>query len=178
MILLDFENSQKYKGMSLSEIDLDGEDVLCVPRKITMSVISVELPDNAKKLYQEEKENLFNNIGNKSPDTIPRNLHIWTGRFKKDYINDSDFYVARNSRFKRNNVTTFKNAEKGKHYILIDIPHRRLDFNDFLRMTEETEIVYISTGFGIDKAYIDEFNEWKGRVEELYVKTGVYSENS
>lgn len=54
------------------------------------------------------------------------------------------------------------------------MPHRRLDFNDFLRQTEQTELAYISTGFGVDKAYIAEFNEWEGKVEEFYAKTGIY----
>lgn len=174
MILLDFSNSQKYKGLSLSEIDLDTEDVLCVPRKINLSTIDVELPPNTLDEYEQEKEKFFDNIGNKSPDTIPRQLHIWTGQFKKSYINATKQYVARNGRFKSKNVTTFKDAEKRKEYILLDMPHRRLDFNDFLRQTEQTELAYISTGFGVDKAYIAEFNEWEGKVEEFYAKTGIY----
>lgn len=174
MILLDFSNSQKYKGLSLSEVDLDAEDVLCVPRKISLSTIDVELPPNAQEEYEQEKEKLFDNIGNKNPDTIPRQLHIWTGQFKKSYILATKQYVARNSRFKSKNVTTFKDAEKRKKYILLDIPHRRLDFNDFLRQTEQTELAYISTGFGVDKAYIAEFNEWERKVERFYAKTGIY----
>lgn len=174
MILLDFSNSQKYKGLSLSEVDLDAEDVLCVPRKISLSTIDVELPPNAQEEYEQEKEKLFDNIGNKNPDTIPRQLHIWTGQFKKSYILATKQYVARNSRFKSKNITTFKDTEKRKKYILLDMPHRRLDFNDFLRQTEQTELAYISTGFGVDKAYIAEFNEWEGKVEEFYAKTGIY----
>ena len=174
MILLDYHNSQKHKGLSISEIDLDAEDVMCVPRKFKMNVIQAELPVGVQELYQVEKENLFNNLGNKSPDTIPRQLHIWTGKYKKDLIVSGKIYVARNARFKKPNVVTYKAVEIGQKYILLDIPHRRLDFNDFLRKTEQEEFDYISTGLSIDDVYISEFNEWERRLEDFYAKTGVY----
>lgn len=174
MILLDFENSQKYKGLSLNDIDLDAEDIMCVPRKYKMNVIKVELPNNVDELYEKEKERLFSEIGNKDPNTIPRHLHIWTGKWKKAYLTDDRLFIARNARFKKKNIVTYKNAKQGEKYILIDIPHRRLDFNDFLRKTHQNEFDYISTGLSIDKVYIDEFNKWEECLEGFYVKTGIY----
>ena len=174
MILLDFENSQKYKGFSIDDIDLDSEDVLCVHRTFQMNIINISLSDNIFDLYEAEKNKLFDSLGNKSPDTVPRQLHLWTGKYKKDLIKSNLLYVARNSRFKKPNITTYKNVEKGRQYILLDIPHRRLDFNDFLRKTEQETFEYISTGLSIDKVYINEFNEWKERLEKFYAKTGIY----
>ena len=174
MILLDYHNSQKYKGLSIYEIDLDAEDILCVQRKFKMEIIQAKLPNGVQELYQAEKENLFDNLGNKSPETIPRQLHLWTGTYKKDLIVPDRLYVARNARFKKPNVVTYKDVQKGKEYILLDIPHRRFDFNDFLRKTEQEEFYYISTGLSIDDIYISEFNEWEKRIEEFYAKTGIY----
>lgn len=174
MILLDFATSQKYKGQSIKEIDLGEEDVMCVPRRYSLTPITVTLPEDGTKLYEEEKEKLFKNLGNRHPDIIPRHLHVWTGKFKEPFIEKDKLYVARNSRFKTQNVVVYKNLEKGKQYILLDIQHRRLDFNDFLRKTEQSELKYLSTGLSIDQVYIESFNKWKRAVESFYAKTGIY----
>lgn len=174
MILLDFENSQKYKGLSINEIDLDAEDVMCVPRKYKLNVINIDLPSDAEKLYIDEKNKLFEEIGNKDPNTIPRHLHIWTGKYKKPYLSSDKLFIARNKRFNKDNVTTYKDAKLGDKYILVDIPHRRLDFNDFLRRCQQKEFDYLSTGLSIDNIYISDFNQWEQRLEGFYAKTGIY----
>lgn len=178
MILLDFATSQRYKGQSLGDIDLGEFDIRCVRRAYNLTPISIPLPDGGLELYEHERDRLFEDLGNKHPDTIPRNLHIWTGRFKKPFINPEAEYVARNARFKRKNITVYKNVESGRNYTLIDIPHRRIDFNDFLRRSGQTELKYLSTGLSVDMVYIKSFEEWKRRLEAIYAKTGVYSENS
>ncbi len=46
--------------------------------------------------------------------------------------------------------------------------------NDFLRVTKQTELTYVSTGLSIDDVYINAFNEWLGRLEEFYAEAGIY----
>lgn len=178
MILLDFSDSQRHKGIGFSEIDLGAIDVRCVRRHFTMTVENIEpLPLDAQTAYEEQKEKLFADLGNKDPDTIPRNLHIWTGRYKRNSIAPDQQYIARNDRYKLPNVVTYKNAQPRVKYKLIDMPHRRLDFNDFLRRTGQTDLVYLSTGFKIDEVYINSFQEWANRLERFYAKTGIYKQD-
>ena len=174
MILLDFANSQKYKGLSLKDINLSLEDIECVRKNFILNTLNIEVNDKIENEYKKEVEKLLNNLGNKSPDTVPRHIHIWTGKFKKSLISGDNVYVARNSRFKLNNVVTYKDVEENVDYIMVDIQHRRLDFNDFLRKTKQENLKYISTNLKIDTVYIDSFKEWNERLKKFYDKTSIY----
>lgn len=174
MILIDFSNSQQHKGFGLKDIDLGEYDIQCVRKNIRLSVKNISLPDGASEEYEAEKERLFDELGNKDPDTVPRNLHVWTGKFKKPFLEDGESYIARNKRFNKKNVLAYKSAEVGKSYILVDIPCRRLEFNDFLRTTGQEKLQYLSTGFGVDKVYIKELEDWIKEVENIYAETGIY----
>ena len=175
MILIDFSNSQQHKGFGLSSINLKEYDIQCIRKNIRLSVTDILLPQGAENEYKAEKERLFNELGNKDPDTIPRNLHVWTGKFKKAFLENSKTYIARNKRFNKTNVEVYKNAVPGKNYTIVDMPCRRLEFNDFLRATGQEELRYLSAGLGVDKVYIAELEEWIKEVEYIYAKTGVYT---
>lgn len=174
MILIDFINSQQHKGFGINNVDISKYDIKCIRKDIELSIVDIPLPESALDEYNEEKERLFDKLGNKSPDTIPRNLHIWTGKFKKPFLNDSEVYIARNKRFKQKNIFVYKEAVPGLKYIIIDIPFRRLEFNDFLRTTGQEDLQYLSTGFGVDKVYIKDLKDWIKEVENIYAETGVY----
>lgn len=174
MILIDFDNSQKHKGSGFGDISLGEHDIQCVRKKYSLRVTEVPLPEGAAGAYEDEKERLFENIGNKNPDTIPRNLHLWTGRYKTGFLESTELYVARNQRLKRPNVTVFQGAEEGKRYTMVDMPVRRIAMNDFLRVTGQEELRYLSTGLSVDKVYIDELNAWIREVESIYAETGLY----
>lgn len=175
MILIDFINSQQHKGFGINNVDISKYDIKCIRKDIELSIVDIPLPESALDEYNEEKERLFDKLGNKSPDTIPRNLHIWTGKFKKHFLNNEEEYVARNKRFNKKNVITYKSAEVDKNYILVDMPCRRMEFNDFLQKTRQENLQYISTGFGVDKVYIKELEDWIEEVENIYAETGIYT---
>ena len=172
MILIDFINSQAQKGFGMADIDLGEYDIQCIRRNYSIDTISIPLPNGAAKEYEAEKERLFDGLGNKDPDTIPRQLHIWTGKFKKPFLDDGERYIARNKRIK--GIEVFKNAIPGQDYILIDIPFRRLDFNDFLRASQQENIRYLSTMFPVDNVYINAFEDWAKEVKSVYAETGIY----
>ena len=172
LILLDFSNSQQRKGVGISDIDLGEYDIQCIRKNYSIDTIPVPIPDGATEEYEAEKEKLFDELGNKDPDTIPRQLHIWTGKFKRPFLEYGKIYIARNKRFK--GVEVFKNAMPKQDYILIDIPFRRLDFNDFLQASQQEHIRYLSTGFGVDNVYIKAFEDWVKEVKSIYAETGVY----
>lgn len=174
MILIDFDNSQKNKGLGLNDIDLNKYDIRCLNKKYNLNIIKVPLPQKADKAYEIEKKRLFEQIGNKDPDTIPRNLHLWTGLYKSVFLQDEEAYVARNKRFKKPNIVTYKKVEAEKKYIIIDMPIKRLEMNDFLNITKQENLFYLSTGFSVDNVYIQAFNDWVEEVKSIYAETGVY----
>ena len=174
MILLDFDTKSKYKGFGFDNSFLQEEDIQCQNQHLSLRVQTVKLPDGATTEYEKEKNRLFDGIGNHDPDIIPRKLHVFTGKWKRSDIRPEFHYVARNVRYKLPNVTTYPHAVARQNYILLDWQHRRLQMNDFLRVTRQTELTYISTGLSIDDVYINAFNEWLSRLEEFYAEAGIY----
>lgn len=177
MILLDFDTKSKHKGFGFQSAFLEEGDILCQPHRYRLNVQTVPLPDDAQEEYERKKEELFDNLGNKDPDTVPRQLHVFCGRWKRPMIEPEREYVARNARFSRPNVTTFPKAEPGHRYIMLDFPHRRMDMNDFLRRTGMTSLYFLSTGLSVDQFYIGSFEEWRQQLEDFYAQAGIYAGN-
>ena len=141
--------------------------------KFILQIIDIPLTDINIKKYETKKQQLFDNLGNADPDTIPRQLHIFAGNFKKSFIDSDKQYVARNERFKFANIITYKENNSG-NYIIIDFPHRRINFNDFLKKSGMTDIRFINSGLKIDLYYIDEFKDWIERLGEFYAQANIY----
>lgn len=178
MSLLDFDTNSMYKGSGFSDWMLTEHDTLCQNQHLKFQEIRTEIDKNTLEKYKRKKEALFDNIGNKDPDTIPRDLHIFAGNLKKHLIDENWNCVARNARFKRNNVCTYRDGEKRDRYYIIDFPIRQIELNDFIKKTEVTELIFINSTLKVDEYYKNEFQKWLLRLEEFYAKAGVYTENS
>ncbi len=174
IILLDFENKGKYKGKSFDYIYLQQEDIKIRPRKVKLVPVNVEITKKDTERYEKKKEQLFDNLGDKDPDTIPRNLQILAGDIKRKAINDTGLYVARNQRFKLENVKSYQDITAQGSYTIIDTHYRRLNMNDFLKITGMNRIEYLCTTLSIDTVIINEFVEWKARLDAIYAQASVY----
>lgn len=174
MILLDFENKGKYKGKSFDYIYLQKEDIKIRPRKIKLVPINVEITEKDAERYEKKKEKLFDNLGDKDPDTIPRNLQLFAGNLKKKAIEPDKLYVARNKRFNFENVKSYNDITDRGDYIVIDTHYRRLNMNDFLKTTGMTRIRYLNTMLSIDDYIVTEFTKWKARLDAIYAKASLY----
>lgn len=174
MALLDFDTKSKHKGMGFDPSFLESYNVLCAPHRYTFTVRQVDLPEVAQEEYQKKRDDLFDQLGNKSPDTVPRNLHLWVGKYKRNEIRPENQYVARNSRFGLPNVVPYEKVARGAEYILIDLPYKQLAMNDFLRSTGQTQLTFLSTGLSVDRFYESELQRWIERLEEFYASAGLY----
>jgi len=174
MILLDFENKGKYKGKSFDYVYLQNEDIKIKPFRIKLDTINVEITDKDRERYEKKKEQLFDNLGEKDPDTVPRTLQLLVGDMKRKAIKPDKMYVARNKRFKLGNVKTYDEITKQGDYIVIDTHYRRLNFNDFLKTTKINRVKYLSTILPIDNVIITEFSKWKARLDSIYAQANLY----
>ena len=174
MILLNFEDKDRFHEKGFDYAYLHTEDVKIYPRRIKMSSINIETSENELKEYKREKEKLFTNLGNKHPDTIPRNLQLFAGNCKKKAIEDGKFYVARNKRFALDNVVPYKDVSKRKDYVVVDFHHKRVNFNDFLKFTGITKIEYLRTSLPVDTVLANDFVKWKARVDAFYAQANIY----
>lgn len=179
MILLNYENKDKYKGKSFNSSYLLEEDIQMKPYCPKLEVVEVDVTDEEIAKYEKEKHKVFHEIESslKDPDIIPRRLQIVAGDFKKKAIAPDKRYVARNKRFNLENVYTYDDiwqTEQNGDYIVIDMHYNRLNFNDFLKVTNMDKICYLSTPLSIDKVIIDEFMEWKGVLNTIYAQASIY----
>lgn len=174
MILLDFQDKGKYKGKSFDYVFLQNEDVKIKPFKIKLETINVPITDKDRERYEKKKGFLFDSLGEKDPDTIPRNLQLLAGGMKKKVIVSDQLYIARNKRFKLENVLTYNDITGKGDYIIIDTHFRRLDFNDFLKTTGMNKVKYLCTTLPIDNVIATEFMKWKAGLDAIYAQTSVY----
>lgn len=177
MILLDFQNKGKYKGKSFDYEFIYKEDFKVKPIKIDFQVDLRPVNELQKQLYEREKEKEFKNLGNSDPDILPRRLHLFVGKFKQQYLEKDKLYVARNKRFKQDNVITYKEVltnRENRNRIIIDFPYRQIDFNDFLKVTGIEKVKFISTGLPVDNYYENKFKDWLSRLEEFYANASLY----
>lgn len=175
MILLDFLNKGKYKGKGFNLDLLKDEDIMIKKRTFSMDIEEIPITQKEKESYERKKETLFDTLGSKDPDTIPRTLQIFVGSFKKKHVRSENQYIARNARFNLSNVKTYKTFDNTiSNQILIDFPHRRIDLNDYLKQSKGDIIRFISTTLPIDMYYITELEIWIKRVEEFYANAKIY----
>jgi hypothetical protein len=174
MILFDFENKGKYKGKSFDYVFLQQEDIKIKPHRVKMDIVPVEISESDKAKYETKKEALFAGLGDKDPDIIPRTLQLVAGDLKRQAIKPDMQYVARNKRFKLDNVFSYDDISGRGNYIVIDTHYRRLNMNDFIKTTGMTTIKYLCTTLSIDNVIIKEFAEWKARLDAIYAQASIY----
>ena len=175
MILVDLAYPNKYKSQHFEPSFLTMDGVEIKAHDISMNIITCTVSDEIKQRYEEEKEMLFDNIGMKDPDTIPRTLHIWCGtNVKKAFLSDTGVcsgaaYIARNGRFKKKNVYQYgKEMPARKNYQIVDFPVRHLQFNDFLKKTGAEELTFMHSGLSADNIYANDYTEWLMTLKEVF----------
>lgn len=174
MILLDMENKGKYKGKGFNYGFLAKEDILMRPHRVKLDMVNVGIGEKDHARYEAKKEQLFASLGNADPDNIPRALQLIAGNMKRPAIEPEKKYVARNKRFNLANVLTYKDITGPGDYSNIDTPHRRLEFNDFLKVTGTKRLKYLCTPLSIDTVITTEFIKWKARLDAIYAKASIY----
>ncbi len=174
MILLDFENKGRYKGHGFVFDHFEGVDIKVKHNPIELIPTSVPVNEIQEAEYEEEKERLFDELGNKHPDTIPRNLHVYVGQWKKPHIQWDEKYLARNTRFKLDNIKTYRELPTDER-ILVDFPVRRLELNDYLKRSGAKRIKFLTTGLSVDEYYENSLKSWLDRVGEFIAEASLHT---
>ena len=172
-ILMKFEKASKHVDKFDYDI-LQTEDVMIKPTRMKLRVANVATTKKQKERYNKTRDKLFDNIGNKDPDTIPRKLQLLAGDYKKQLIEDDKIYIARNQRFGLDNVYTYNNYVRDKDYIVIDTHYNRVRFIDFLLDNKITTVKYLATDLSIDTVIMNDFVQWKARLDAFYAKANLY----
>lgn len=156
---------------------LQTQDIIVKPIRVKMQVIEHKTTEKEKEKYEAKKIKIAEKIEDsvsKDPDNLPRKLQIEAGNFKKKLINSDKFYLARNQRFKLDNVDSIKSFDAKKNYIFIDLPTTRKELIDYMMSSKKYTIRYISTDLSIDTFLVTDFAKWKARLDAFYGKANIY----
>lgn len=180
MILFDFDTKSRWKRRAFSKrLIEENAQVSGHALGIGFSRVNVAISEKTRERYTTKREKMFNELGARDPHIIPRNLYLIGGKDKKAHIaqhsrqlslfsdnghSQDCLYVARNKRLK---TFTYRNIEpSGKPITLIELPHRFIDYGDFIQRTGQSESAVLVADLKVDEWYYQRYTEWAGRVNE------------
>ncbi|MCO5190353.1 MAG: hypothetical protein M9918_19455 [Anaerolineae bacterium] len=184
MILFDFATRSRWKREKFNPDLFDEVDICVRPIPISFNAIPVPTSKRTKKRYQTQRDKLLREVSNstRDPHIIPRQLHLIGGADKFAHIKageqpqlalfsdsaETRRYVARNKRLKHPAITTFRDIKGTGQYTLVDMPHRFIDFTDFLGTTRQTTIDILVADLKVDHWYVNHYQQWQERLNATY----------
>ena len=171
MILMDFIDAARYKGKHFTEELFDEVPVSVVEKTFSLTSVMSDPPGDVVK-YAEKKKELFENLGNKSPDTVPNALQLFAGQYKAIMPNEK--YIARNKRYKAGNVSVMKDDILGDGWTFVDLPLRQKIFNDILVRSGMHDIKFLHSGLPIDDYFFSRYSKWIEEVQKFNAQASIY----
>jgi len=168
MILFDFATRSRWKRDKWRP-DLRGECEIEV-RPIDIHLCAVDVPTDVKMraAYEREKRRLIDGIGLRDPHTIPRNLHLMSGRAKLTHVDPGGQYVGRNNRFKLANLRTYREQSYPPQSTVFEFCHDPIRFADFLALSRQSSMDVLVADLRVDRWYFDRYRQWAGRMRDAY----------
>lgn len=168
MILVDLDTRSRWKREKWSTHMRKDLDLEVAPRSLSLGRVDIETDDATRARYAKEKRSLIDGIGLKDPHTIPRNLHLLSGRAKLAHVAEGARYVGRNDRFKLDNFETYETAAGKAERMVFEFCHRFIDWSDFLCATSTTATAALVSDLKVDSWYFDRFAAWGRRLDDAY----------
>lgn len=187
MILFDFDTRSRWKRQKFElGLILDNAKVCIRPLPLSFTALNVPTAAATKAKYDSERDRLFAELVARDPHTLPRNLYLIGGKDKLAYIDScnqpqlslfgmpaagavSGKYVARNQRLNRDNIITYSDVTlDGGPYTIVELPHRFIDFSDFVKRTDQAGGEVLVADLKVDRWYFNRYVEWKDRINETY----------
>jgi len=183
MILFDFDTRSRWKREKFDiNLVLDYARVEVQPLPLAFDRIAVPTSDATRRKYAAERGRLLADLGPKDPHTLPRNLYLIGGKDKLAWIDaqaggeqlalfDSGQprrYVARNKRLGRDSITTYGDATPGEPYTVVELPHRFIEYADFIKRTGQAAADVLAANLKVDAWYCQRYQDWKERICETY----------
>ena len=172
MVLFDFDTRSRWKREPFDpSLVMENAKVSVTRRTPRLTRTDVPTCAKAKAAYAAAKERLFRELGSRDPHTIPRNLHLLSGKSKLDAVGQGEPLVGRNNRFKLAGMSTYDTAVAGGgRRRAFEMPHRFIDFSDFLAASGQEAVDVLTTDLPVDGWYFDRFTAWAGRVSDGYAE--------
>jgi len=167
MTLVDFDTQSRFKGTGWSDAVKQSIRSVVVDRKPAFVEDLVPVGASTRKKYASERQKLFDGIGAKDPHTIPRNLHLIAGADKAKHVGECPL-IGRNNRFKFGDMASYKDESITGPRTVFEAAHNFIDMVDFLTLTEQTEVPFLTTELKVDQWYFSRYREWSERIKNAY----------
>lgn len=178
MVLFDFDTQSRWKRRSFDPYLVAQESrVQVVPLPVGFERIDVPTSDRTRARYAAEREKMIETIGNRDPHILPRNLYLVGGQDKLAYIAslemplfqaEASLYVARNKRLSHTNIVTYADVQPGQQYTLVELPHRFIDFTDFIQATGQAKSKVLVANLKVDNWYFSRYQKWSESIHDTY----------
>jgi len=168
MILFDLDTRSRWKRDKWRE-SMRGEiDIVSKRIDVRLDRIYVETDNQTRVAYQREKKRIISGIGLRDPHTIPRNLHLISGKAKLRVVESSRQYVGRNNRFKIPSMHTFKDDSFPDICTIFEYCHNFISFEDFLAKSGQSNIPVLVTDLKVDEWYHERYVALSKRIRDAY----------
>lgn len=186
MILFDFDTKSRWKRHGFDAgLILDNAQIQTTRLPLAFSPVEVLTSPATKTKYTQERERLFATLGAKDPHTLPRNLYLIGGKDKLAHLSrrtnngaqlslfdppaQPGRYVARNKRLNSPGIITYADVTPtGGPYTILELPHRFIDFSDFIKTTGQAQSAVLVADLKVDHWYFKRYTEWSERIHETY----------
>lgn len=178
MALFDWATRSRWKRRAFDADLILRETQVSVRRHpLAFTAVPVATSARTRARYAAEREKLFRELGNRDPHMLPRQLYLLGGADKADYIRGQALplfasgggrYVARNQRLGLAQVVSYAQAGPPAPYTLVELPHRFIDFADFLMRTGQTASDVLVADLKVDAWYFQRYTDWMGRLNDTY----------
>ena len=176
MILFDWDTRSRWKRQGFDP-DLVRRESRVSVRRLPLAFEPIPIPTSARtrQKYAAARERLFRELGPRDPHTIPRNLYLIGGPDKLTWIEAQtrrplfdavQAFVARNRRLR--GVLSYRDVERGQSYTCVELPHRFIDFADFLTRTGQCRIPVLAADLKVDRWYVQRYTDWAQRIHATY----------
>lgn len=163
MILLDFATRSRWRREAFRPEFFGDVKLLVEDRSPELAAVPIALTQREQTAYTETRDKLFAGIGLKDPHTLPRQLHLVSGRAKLRAVDRACRYVGRNDRFKIGCLTFKEDDYPDPPYTSFEFPHSFIDFADFLSLSGQQSVKSLVADAKADQWYLARYQAWSGR---------------
>lgn len=173
MVLMDFNEKARHHIEQFRPNMICEDDVMVKEVPMSFDFIEIEVDDKDFAKYEKKKKSLFDGLGRTGdPDVVPNNLSLLAGDVRASRMDLTDgIYLARNQRFKSENVKTYKDMIMGR---IIDFPIKRMELVNLITNTKQTDIEVTTSKLKIDVWKKNDYNNWTKKLVEFYGYANLY----
>jgi len=169
MILFDLDTRSRWKRETFERAPLRESQIEATSRLPALRAVPVAVDETTQIAYAREKRRLIDNLGHRDPHTIPRNLHLMTGKAKLAHVDPFRRYVGRNKRFRLDNLDVYREATVGRApYSVFEFPHDFIRFSDFFAETGQQDLDVLVADLPVDRWYFERYTAWTQRLSDAY----------